>query len=266
MADVPTPRIPHARRHDSRRPEDMVAAAVAACLRTEGRAVADPCLPGEGQARGPDRMITVDGEQTVLEITRLLPPSHVQKAQSVVTHIEGGIRRFLAPVIAGVGGQVLLSLAYSARGVADRRRDRLASDTRILASEVRQTLNGLVAGREPVQIRSPLRWVLRADVALLPGPRDGFYILQQPDESQPDVDDFVARNIAATEGEHEGRPQRAILAVDAMFDDGEDVRAALGRSPVPVPWWRVYLVVESEATLVYERQGVRSGSAGNPPT
>jgi hypothetical protein len=209
-------------------------------------------------------MITVDGEPTALEVRRLLPPSHVQKAQHVVTRIETGIRGFLAPAITGVGGQVLLSLAYSARGVAERRRDSLASDTRILASEVRQTLR-LVAGPEPVEIRSPIRWVLRAEVALLPGPRDGFYILQQPDEAQPDLDDFVARTIASTQGQHVGHTERAILAVDASFDGNEDLREALGRSPVAVPWWRVYHVLQGDATLVYEEGGSSSGPAGNPP-
>jgi hypothetical protein len=242
----------------------MVAAAVAASLRTEGRAVENPYRPAEGQTRSVDRVITVDGEPTALEVRRLLPPSHVQKAQHVVTRIETGIRDFLAPAITGVGGQVLLLLAYSARGVAERRRDSLASDTRILASEVRQTLR-LVAGPEPVEIRSPIRWVLRAEVALLPGPRDGFYILQQPDEAQPDLDDFVARTIASTQGQHRGRPGRAILAVDATFGDSEDLREALSRSPVAVPWWRVYHVLQRDATLVYERGGSGSGSAANPP-
>jgi len=255
MADVPMPRLPGYRRHRVRRREDVVAAAVAASLRTEGGAVENPYRPAEGQARSPDWMMTIHGEPTALEVTRLLPPSHVQKAHSVVTHIETGIRGYLAPVIVGVGGQVVLSIAYSARGVAERRRDRLASDTRILASEVRQTLNGLVEGPESIRIRSPLRWVLRADVALLPGPRDGFCILQQPDEAQPDLDDFVARTIAAKGDQHVGHAERAILAVDAMFDNAEDLREAFGRSPVAVPWWRVYLVLGSDATLVYEGSG-----------
>ena len=255
MADVPMPRLPNYRRHYVRRREDLVASAVAAVLRTEGRVVENPYRPVEGQTRSPDWMLTLDGEPTALEVTRLLPPAHVQKAQNVVTRIENGMHEFLAPVIAGVGGHVLLSLAYSARGVADRRRDSLASDTRILASEVRQTLQRLVEGSEPVEIRSPIRWVLRAEVTLLPGLRDGFYILQQPDEAQPDLDDFVARTIASKGDQHVGHAGQAILAVDAMFDDADDLRLAFDRSPVRVPWWRVYQVLLSDATLVYEGSG-----------
>ena len=255
MADVLMPRLPNYRRHYVRRREDLVASAVAAVLRTEGRVVEDPYRPVDGQTRSPDWMLTLDGEPTALEVTRLLPPAHVQKAQNVITHIETGMRDFLAPVITGVGGQVLLSLAYSARGVSDRRRDSLASDTRILASEVRQTLQRLVEGSEPVEIRSPIRWVLRADVNLLPGPHDGFYILQQPDEAQPDVDAFVARTIASNGDQHVGHAGRAILAVDAMSDEAEDLREAFDRSPTRVPWWRVYQVLLGDATLVYEGSG-----------
>jgi len=251
MADNPMPRLPDYRRDYVRRREDVVASAVAAVLRTEGRVVENPYRPVEGQARHPDWMLTLDGEPTALEVTRLLPPAHVQKAQHVVTRIETGIRDFLTPAITGVGGQVLLSLAYSARGVAERRRDSLASDTRILASEVRQTLR-LVAGPEPVEIRSPIRWVLRADVTLLPGPHDGFYILQQPDDTQPDVDDFVARTIASKGDQHVDHAGRAILAVDTTFDDADPLRLAFDRSPVRVPWWRVYQVRRSDAALVYE--------------
>jgi hypothetical protein len=254
MADNPMPRLPDYRRDYVRRREDVVASAVAAVLRTEGRVVENPYRPVEAQARHPDWMLTLDGEPTALEVTRLLPPAHVQKAQHVVTRIETGIRDFLTPAITGVGGQVLLSLAYSARGVAERRRDSLASDTRILASEVRQTLR-LVAGPEPVEIRSPIRWVLRADVTLLPGPRDGFYILQQPDDAQPDVDDFVARTIASKGDQHVDHAGRAILAVDTTFDDADPLRLAFDRSPVRVPWWRAYQVLRSDATLVYEERG-----------
>ena len=199
-------------------------------------------------------MLTLDGTPTALEVARLLPPAHVQKAQRVVARIETGIRDFLTPAITGVGGQVLLSLAYSARGVAERRRDSLASDTRILASEVRQTLR-LVAGPEPVEIRSPIRWVLRAEVTLLPGSHDRFYILQQPDEAQPDLDDFVARAIAAKGDQHTGHAERAIFAVEAMFDAADDLRHAFGCSPVHVPWWRVYQVLGRDATLVHEERG-----------
>ena len=255
MADGPMPRLPDYRRDYARRREDVVAAAVAAVLRIEGRVVENPYRPVEGQARRPDLVLTLDGEPTALEVTRLLPPAHVQKAQHVVTRIETGIRDFLTPAITGVGGQVLLSLAYSARGVAERRRDRLASDTRILASEVRQTLQRLVGGPEPVEIRSPIRWVLRADVTLLPGPHDGFYILQQPDEAQPDVDEFVARTIASRGDQHVGHAERAILAVDTTVDDAEPLRLAFERSPVRVPWWRVYQVLRSDATLVHEETG-----------
>lgn len=255
LSDVPMPGVTNRRRYRVLR-EDLVLSAVAAVLRTEGRVVESPYRPYEGQARGADWMMTLDGEPTALEVTRLLPPAHVRKAQVVVTHIEIGIRDFLTPAITGVGGQVLLALAYSARAVAERRRDRLASDTRILASEIRQTLNRLVEGPEPVQIQSPIRWVVRADVTLVPGPRDGFHIVQKPDEAQqPDLDDFVARTIDSTGDQHVGHAERAILAVDAMFEDADDLRLAFDRSPVPVPWWRVYLVHGGDATLVCEGTG-----------
>ena len=89
-------------------------------------------------------------------------------------------------------------------------------------------------------------------MTLLPGPRDGFYILQQPDEAQPDLDDFVARTIASKGDQHVGHAERCILAVDATFDDAKPLRLALDRSPVRVPWWQVYQVLRSDATLVYE--------------
>jgi hypothetical protein len=201
-------------------------------------------------------MMTLDGEPTALQVIRLLPPAHVQKAESVVTHIETGVRGILTPAITGVGGQVFLALAYSASGVAGRRRDRLVSDTRILASEVRQTLNRLVEGPEPVDIESPIPWIVRAEVTLLPGPHDGFHIVQAPDEAQqPDLDDFVARTIDSKGDQHVGHAERAILAVDAEFPDEEDLREAFDRSPVPVSWWRVYLVHGSKATLVHGGSG-----------
>src|SRR5664280_755196 len=91
MADNPMPRLPDYRRDYVGRREDVVASAVAAVLRTEGRVVENPYRPVEGQARHPDWMLTLDGEPTALEVTRLLPPAHVQKAQHVVTRIETGV-------------------------------------------------------------------------------------------------------------------------------------------------------------------------------
>ena len=54
MADNPMPRLPDYRRDYVRRREDVVASAVAAVLRTEGRVVEDPYRLLEGQARSPD--------------------------------------------------------------------------------------------------------------------------------------------------------------------------------------------------------------------
>jgi hypothetical protein len=239
------------RRDDARRHKGAVASAVARVLRAEGIVVKSPHRPEAGQARDADWVMTLDGEPTALEVTRLLPPAQVRKAEIIVTHLEAGMRGFLAPVITEVGGQVLLALAYSARGVVERRRDRLASDTRILASEVRQTLHRLVEGAEPLQLKSPISWVVRAELTLVPGPHDGFFIVQAPDGTQPDLDDFVARTINSRRERHLDPAERAILAVEAEFADADDLREAFGRSPVPVPWWRVYLVQRSDATLVH---------------
>ena len=240
------------RRDDARRHKGAVASAVARVLRAEGIVVKSPHRPEAGQARDADWVMTLDGEPTALEVTRLLPPAQVRKAESIVTHLEAGMRGFLAPVITEVGGQVLLTLTYSARGVVERRRDRLASDTRILASEVRQTLHRLVEGAEPLQLKSPISWVVRAELTLVPGPHDGFFIVQAPDGTQPDLDDFVARTINSRRERHLDPAERAILAVEAEFADADDLREAFGRSPVPVPWWRVYLVHRSDATLVHQ--------------
>jgi hypothetical protein len=240
------------RRDDARRHKGAVASAVARVLRAEGIVVKSPHRPEAGQARDADWVMTLDGEPTALEVTRLLPPAQVRKAEIIVTHLEAGMRGFLAPVITEVGGQVLLTLTYSARGVVERRRDRLASDTRILASEVRQTLHRLVEGAEPLQLKSPISWVVRAELTLVPGPHDGFFIVQAPDGTQPDLDDFVARTINSRSERHLDPAERAILAVEAEFADADDLREAFGRSPVPVPWWRVYLVHRSDATLVHQ--------------
>jgi hypothetical protein len=247
--------------HDdyARRRKDAVCSTVTSVLRAEGILVKKPHRLEEGrarneagQARTSDWVMTLDGEPTALEVTRLLPPAQVRKAEIIVTHLEAGMRGFLAPVITEVGGQVLLALAYSARGVVERRRDRLASDTRILASEVRQTLHRLVEGAEPLQLKSPISWVVRAELTLVPGPHDGFFIVQAPDGTQPDLDDFVARTINSRRERHLDPAERAILAVEAEFADADDLREAFGRSPVPVPWWRVYLVHRSDATLVHQ--------------
>jgi hypothetical protein len=238
-------------RDDAQRRNGAVASAVAGVLRAEGIVVENPHRLEAGQARNADWVMTLDGERTALEVTRLLPPAQVRKAEIIVTHLEAGMRGFLAPVITEVGGQVLLALAYSARGVVERRRDRLASDTRILASEVRQTLHRLVEGAEPLQLKSPISWVVRAELTLVPGPHDGFFIVQAPDGTQPDLDDFVARTINSRSERHLDPAGRAILAVEADFADADDLREAFGRSPIPVPWWRVYLVHRGAATLVH---------------
>ena len=214
--------------------------------------VKSPHRPEAGQARDADWVMTLDGEPTALEVTRLLPPAQVRKAESIVTHLEAGMRGFLAPVITEVGGRVLLALAYSARGVVERRRDRLASDTRILASEVRQTLHRLVEGAEPLQLKSPISWVVRAELTLVPGPHDGFFIVQAPDGTQPDLDDFVARSISDRGKQDRGPTERAILGVEAAFPDATHLREAFGRSPGRVPWWRVYVVHRGDATLVHQ--------------
>ena len=246
------PRLPTDRHDYPRRRKDAVYSAVTSVLRAEGIVVGHPHRLEEGQARSSHWVMTLDGEPTALEVTRLLPPAHILKAEIIVTHLEAGMRGFLAPVITEVGGQVLLALAYSARGVVERRRDRLASDTRILASEVRQTLHRLVEGAEPLELRSPISWVVRADLTLVPGPHDGFFIMQAPDETQPDLDDFVARTISSRSDRHFDPAERAILAVDAELADADDLREAFGRSPDLVPWWRVYLVHGRGATLVHQ--------------
>jgi hypothetical protein len=56
--------------------------------------------------------------------------------------------------------------------------------------------------------------------------------------------------VRAVQRPHVEYADRAILAVDAMFDDADDLRAALSRSPVRVPWSRVYVVARGNATLV----------------
>jgi hypothetical protein len=250
------PRLPNYRRAYGRRREDLVASAVAAALRTEGRVVEEGHRPEEGQTRSPDFLATIDYVLTAIEVTRLLPRAHVQQAEALVTRIETDVRAMLAPAITGVGGQVLLGLAYNARRVAERGRPQLTADTSRLFEEVRQTLDGHVVGPEPVDIESAIPWIIRADVTLLPGPQDGFYIVQAPDEAQqPDLDDFLARTIASKSDQHLGHAERAILAVDAEFPDADDLREAFDRSAVAIPWWRVYLVHGSDATLVFEERG-----------
>jgi len=247
------PWLPNYRRDRVRRREDLVAAAVAASLRTEGHVVEQAYRPEQGQTRSPDWMVTIDGVPTALEVTRLLPRDHVQRAEALVASIESRLRGLRAPAITGIGGQVLLGLAYSASGVAKRVRPQLTADTRRLFEEVRQTLDLRVVGPQPVDMESAVPWVIRADVSLVPGPQDGFYIVQAPDEAQqPDLDDFITRTIASKGDQHVGHAEQAILAVDAEFPDADDVREVLDRSPVAVPWWRVYLVYGSDATLVFE--------------
>jgi hypothetical protein len=247
--DAPMSRLPNDRREHLRRRERLVAHAVAAALRGEGCQV-EKARPRPGSAPGPDWIVTVDDVPTAIEVTRLLPPAYVRNARCRIARVEMGVQGFLAPAIAGVGGEVVLALAYSAGGVAARRRDRLASDTRMLASEVRQTLNRLV-DREPMEIASPIPWIERAEVTLLHGPWDGFWIRQSPDAAKPDLDDFVARTIAAKAAQDVSHAARVVLAIDTEIAGPGDLRVAFGRSPVPVTWWRVYHVLGSDATLVF---------------
>ena len=251
MTGVPMPRV-RTDRDDARRRSGAVASAVARVLRAEGIVVENPHRLEAGQAFNAGWVMTLDGQPTALEVTRLLPPAQVRKAEIIVTHVEAGMRGFLAPVITEVGGRVLLALAYSARGVVERRRDRLASDTRILASEVRQTLHRLVEGAEPLELKSPISWVVRAELTLVPAPHDGFSIVQAPDGTQPDLDDFVARSISDRGKQDRGPTERAILGVEAAFPDATHLREAFGRSPGRVPWWRVYVVHRGDATLVHQ--------------
>jgi hypothetical protein len=254
MSDVPMPRLPNNRRFYNRRREDLVASAVAAVLRTEGRVVEDGCRPPVGEGRSPDWMMTVDGEPTALEVTRLLPPPYVQKAQHVVTYIETEVRSLLTPDISGLGGQVNVVIDYSASAVAKRLYVEQAADASRLALDVRAVLHTVEPGADrPIEMPSSIPWVIRAEISLLPGPQDGFYIVQRPDEAQPDLDEFVAWAITKKGDQHVGHAERAILAVDAMFDEAEDLREALARSPVLLPWWRVYQVLRSDATVVHER-------------
>ena len=254
MADEPMPRLPNYRRDYNRRREDLVATAVAAVLRAEGHVIEDGYRPAEGEARSPDWMMVIDGVPTALEVTRLLPRAHVQKAESLVTDIETQARHILMPIVAGCGGQVLLGVSYSASGVATLSRAQLASDAPRLASEVDAVLARPRFGADMfVEMPSSVTWVIRADVMLVPGPQDGFYIIQKPDEAQqPNLDDILARTIDSKGDQHVGYAGRAILALDAMFDDVDDLREAFEHCRVAVPWWRVYSVVGSGATPVFE--------------
>ncbi len=254
MADNPMPSLPNYLRERRRRREELVASAVVALIRTEGHLVEDGYRPTEGQTRSPDWMLTIDGVPAALEVTALLPRPHVQKAERlIVDQIEAGVRAMLMPRIDGLGGQVVLGLAYSASGVAGRGRTLLATDTETLAVEVRAILDRLAAGTEFVDIESSVPWVIRAEVILIPGPHDGFYVSHAPDDAQqPDLDDWVGRVIEAKGDQHVRHADRGILAIDSIFDDAEDLREAFGRAGTSVPWWRVYSVVGSTATLVHE--------------
>lgn len=253
MTDVPMPRLPINRRHSARQRESLVASAVGAVLRAEGHVLRDAYRPRQGQGRSPDWVMTLDGEPTALEVTRLLPRAHVQKAEDLVIHIESRVRTMLAGDISGIGGQVLLGLDYFATAVAGPQGSDLLAHAHRLATDVRAVLVRLrPALPDFADVPSSLPWVARANLTVVPGLHDGFYIVQRPDEAQqPDLDDWVAGTITAKGDQHGGYAERAILAIDAEFPDADDLRAAFGRSPVPVPWWRVYLVHGSDATLVY---------------
>ena len=116
--DEPMPKLPDYRRFRIRRREDLVASAVGASLRTEGRVITEPYRPEEGIGRSPDWMLTLDGEPVALEVTRLLPPADVQKARHLMVRIETMARDLLAPIVARMDGQVLVNLAYSTYDVA----------------------------------------------------------------------------------------------------------------------------------------------------
>jgi hypothetical protein len=230
----------------TRRRDDIVARVVARELRREAG-------PGSPPLSG--------GVQAAIDVTRLLPAPAVRAAQNLVGHVELGAIEILRPAITGIGGQVVLTLSYSITGVTLRRRDRLLADTRALASRVRQTTSRLVSGAPPIAIELPVPWVLRASVTLVPARRDSFRIAQAADESMPDLDAFVASTIgarsaaAAASGEPGpgGRPgpgSPAILAIDARLSDAETLREAFRRTPLPVPWTRVYHVLGSTATLI----------------
>jgi hypothetical protein len=246
--NAPLPHIPAYRHGYRRRRVDVAASIVAAILRGQGHRVATIARPGTPTA--PRRDATPPA--IAIEVAQLLPLPHVERAHRRVKRVEAEVRGILRPALIGVGGEVLLALAYSASNVVLVRRDRLAADIRVLASEVRQTLHGLVEG-EPVQIHSPISWIVRADVTLMRGPRDGFHILQSADDAQPDLDEFVARTIAATAARGVADVSQAVLVVDARFPDADAVGAAISRSPVPAPWWRIYHVLGSDATLVFDR-------------
>jgi len=238
----------------TRRRDDVVAGVVARILRHEGLEAARREQPNAAPA-SIDRIARVGGRPAAIEVTRLLPPPSVRAAQNLVAHIEIGAQSILRPAIVGIGGQVVVALTYSTTGVAVRRRDRLAADTRTMASRVRQTMNRLVGGADPIVLALPIPWVVGATVTLDATKRDGFHIAQSPDDGVPDLDAFVARIIAARAADrtaHEpsdaGAP--AVLAIDARFPDADELRAAFARSPVPVPWVRVYHVQGSVATLI----------------
>ena len=256
MPDEPMPPLPNHRREYVRRREDWVAAAVAAVLRTEGFIV-EGDRPPLGGGRSPDFILAIDTVPTALEVTRLFPRAHVQKAEHLVTRIETEVRRLLANAITGVGGQVLVGLSYSASGVASLKRRQMAVAAQQLAAEMGAVFVSLRSKPDTfVEMPSSLPWVIAADLSLVPGPHDGFYIIQKPDEAQqPNLDDILARTIDSKGDQHVGYADRAILALDAMVDDEDDLREAFARSSVPVPWWRVYQVLRSAATLVFERDG-----------
>ena len=257
MNDEPMPKLPDNRRFRIRRREDLVASAVGASLRTEGRVITEPYRPEEGIGRSPDWMLTLDGEPVALEVTRLLPPADVQKAQHLMVRIETIARDLLAPIVARMDGQVLVNLAYSTYDVAGLGGARLTAAASQLADDVRTALGSAEPGIDNgITLASTLPWVVDCEVTLLLGPHKGFYIIQAPDATQqPDLDAFVTRTIAKKGDQHVGHADRAILAVDAMFPDAEDLRDAFARTSADVPWWRVYLVHGSEATLVWTANG-----------
>jgi len=150
-------RLPNNRRFYDRRSEDLAASAVAAALRAEGRVVEDGYRPREGERRSPDWMMTIDGEPTALEVTRLLPPAEVQSAEHLVTRMESDLRSTLAPVVDLLLGQVLVNLSYIVHDVARLDRAGLARDAEQLGAEVRTALaSGKAGANQEVPLVSAL--------------------------------------------------------------------------------------------------------------
>ena len=87
-------------------------------------------------------------------------------------------------------------------------------------------------------LSSPLPWIASGEVTL-----------------QPDIEGFIARTVAKKRDQHRAHASKAILGVDSMFPDADDLAEAFRATGGSIPWWRVYLVCGSDATLVWETGG-----------